>query len=252
MKKLIQILSLVLAISVFQCQPKASPEQAKKEILGYFDKWLNAIIEENLDDLLFAYPDGHSASYMNEGKFRTLDYNSTKKSFSSQFEKVDFTGYTHVMKPEVTVSSDGKMAWVIGIITFNFKNRKSIETKDFSMSYLEVYEKINGKWLMVSAAEKFLPKERETITVNIKILREYEGKYKSESSGLVYNISAEKNRLLIKGVAGNDVKWFPQTESCFYTPEQKNAIVFVRNDKGKVTHYLSLKDGKSNIVKKIR
>ena len=105
---------------------------------------------------------------------------------------------------------------------------------------------------MVTAAEKFLPKERETITISSKLLKEYEGKYKSESSGFEYNVSVENNRLLIKGEVGNEAKWFPQTESSFYSPEQKNAIVFIRNNKGKVTHYLSVKDGKSNIARKIK
>lgn len=79
-----------------------------------------------------------------------------RKSFADYFKVAKYSVWKDTFPPKVTISSDGKMAWMIvavhGELTMKNEKTGKVEPTAFDSSWIATYAKIKGDWKMVGIA----------------------------------------------------------------------------------------------------
>lgn len=94
--------------------------------------------------------------------------------------------------------------------------------------------------------------ERKAANVDPKIFEAYVGQYQGPS-GQAWMVSVETNRLWLDDMHSGKFELLPQSETEFFVKDWPMAtFIFVKNEKGVVTHYLSRFNGEDTVIKKIK
>jgi hypothetical protein len=97
-----------------------------------------------------------------------------------------------------------------------------------------------------------VPQERVEASVDPKVLDTYTGQYQSPT-GRVYTVTREGNKLVFVAPDGGKSEWLPLSETEFFIKGQPQTLRFVRDDRGRVTHYTyNLRGQTTHIVKQIK
>lgn len=100
-------------------------------------------------DLLAA---GAADKFIEAGRGKVSEHTreDLRKNFTEYFKVAKYSVWRDTYPPKVTISADGKMAWMIvavhGELTMNGKPQA------FDSSWIATYEKIKGEWKMVGIA----------------------------------------------------------------------------------------------------
>lgn len=95
-------------------------------------------------------------------------------------------------------------------------------------------------------------RERKTANVDSKLFAAYTGQYQGPS-GQMWKVSVEANRLWLNDSNSGKFELLPQSETEFFVKEWPMAtFIFIKNEKGAVTHYLSRLYGEDTVIKKIK
>ena len=94
--------------------------------------------------------------------------------------------------------------------------------------------------------------ERKIANVDPKIFEAYVGQYRSPG-GEMWRVSGAANKLWLEDAQSGKFELLPQSETEFFVKDWPMAtFIFVKNEKGVVTHYLSRMYGKDTVIKKIK
>jgi hypothetical protein len=100
--------------------------------------------------------------------------------------------------------------------------------------------------------ERGVQPERKVVSVDPEILAAYTGTYQAADSGII-TVVREGNRLFLTyGQPPSKFELFPESDTDFFRRYRPETVIFVRNDKGEVTHYIVRLRGQDTVIKKIK
>ena len=122
----------------------------------------------------------------------------------------------------------------------------------------DTYVRRGGKWVLVATHVSQIPAERAIAKVDPKVYDSYVGEYQLTPS-LIFVITNEGGKLMGQATtygkpSGEKRELLPASETTFFTKWDKEEMVFVRDDKGNVTHivFRNNNNGKEFKVMKIK
>lgn len=107
------------------------------------------------DAELFVKSFGDKLTQIQRGQVRTNTKQENLERFKNYFANYKFIEWEDINPPVIKISKDGTLATIIveKSVKGTFKNEKGEEEKDHTIfAWLEVWEKINGKWKIVTIA----------------------------------------------------------------------------------------------------
>ena len=117
---------------------------------AHVERNANLIVRDETDDYVVA----------NRGEIKRPSLKERRERFGSYFGSTRFDSYVDLVEPVVEVSSDGTMGWVMVQI-----EAKGVQTGDdgkeapitFVSAWIELYRKIDGRWLRTGNVSNFKP-----------------------------------------------------------------------------------------------
>jgi hypothetical protein len=86
------------------------------------------------------------------GKVAEKTREQVRQMFTEYFKVAKYSVWRDTFPPKVTISSDGKLAWMIvgvhGELTVKDEKTGKAESRSFDSSWIATLEKINGEWKM--------------------------------------------------------------------------------------------------------
>lgn len=96
----------------------------------------------------------------------------------------------------------------------------------------------NNRWRLLASQETFMPAPYKEVAVDPDIYRSYVGRYRLMRS-LAYDVSVQHGRLQLKESDKARPKLLrPMSADTFFTDGESARIIFVRDGKGRVSHFL--------------
>ena len=87
------------------------------------------------------------------GKVTEMTREQVHHRFTEYFKVAKYSVWRDTFAPKVTISADGKMAWMIVAVhaelTVKDDQTGKVEPRSFDSAWISTLEKINGKWKMV-------------------------------------------------------------------------------------------------------
>lgn len=104
---------------------------------------------------LFVESFAENVTQLQRGYIKTQDKAANLKRFKNYFANYKFIEWEDIKPPVIKISNDGTLATIIveKSVKGTYKNEKGLEEKDHSIfAWLEVWEKIGGKWKITTIA----------------------------------------------------------------------------------------------------
>jgi hypothetical protein len=99
---------------------------------------------------------------------------------------------------------------------------------------VECYERREGKWLLIGGIDSPIPVDPPTARVDPKVYDELVGQYEY-GPGVVDSVTREGDRLMVQPAGQAREELFAQDEATYYGKGQAWRMIFVRDEKGRVT-----------------
>ena len=131
----------------------SSLEKDKAELLRLHKQHQTAHLTYNAE--LFVESFAENVTQLQRGYVATKNRVQNRARFKKYFANYKFIEWEDIKPPIVKISKDGSLATVIveKRVRGTYKNEKGVEEKDHSIfAWLEVWEKIKGKWKIVTIA----------------------------------------------------------------------------------------------------
>ncbi|MBC8031205.1 MAG: DUF4440 domain-containing protein [Pyrinomonadaceae bacterium] len=110
----------------------------------------------------------------------------------------------------------------------------------------------DGRWRTVSSQATRIPAERVSIKVDPNTYDAYAGQYEI-TPALIITITREGEKLMMQATGQAKYELLPESEITFFVKGQGSQVIFVKDEKGQVTHLVARQsDGQELKVKKIR
>jgi hypothetical protein len=109
----------------------------------------------------------------------------------------------------------------------------------------------NNHWLLLASQETFVPPRHTRISIDPSRYEEYVGRYRLMRS-LSYDVTVDGGNLILQevGKPQRKVLW-PMADDVFFSEGESGQIIFVKNDAGRVTHFLIHDNGYEIQVPKV-
>ena len=144
----------LLAMAILSCGSNKDEEQ----LLALHEEGLRAHRESDIDLLLRAEEDDYVIS--SAGAISHPDLKSRREGLGPYLKSSRFSVYRDQVPPVVKVSDDGTLGWVVAQIEAKGEQTQpdgTVEPLEFVSSWIELYEKRNGRWLRVGNVSNFKP-----------------------------------------------------------------------------------------------
>ena len=110
----------------------------------------------------------------------------------------------------------------------------------------------DGRWRTISSQMTRIPEERTAVKIDPGIYDAYVGQYQI-TPALIINITREGDKLMMQATGQSKYELLPENETTFFVKGQRNQTIFVKDEKGQVTHLIARQsDGQEIKVKKIK
>lgn len=109
---------------------------------------------------------------------------------------------------------------------------------NYSFRTTDVWLRRDGRWQLIASHYSEIPPERVAVKVDPKIYDAYVGEYEI-SLGLVFTVKRDGDKLM--GQSTGEKKWhelMPQNETTFFIKGDTDLNIFVKDEKGQVTHII--------------
>ena len=120
---------------------------------------MDAHLEESTDGLDDHF--GKEVVFVNSGKVETRTGAEALQGLGRIFSNRDYTVYDDLIRPQVKVSEDGTLGWVIVRITARGirldESGSPTGPLEFVCAWISTYEKQSGKWKMIGNVSNFEP-----------------------------------------------------------------------------------------------
>lgn len=150
----------ILALIVASCASSTAGRNSgdAEQLLALHEEGMRAHRASNVDLLLSAEEDRYTVS--SNGHVSHPDRNQRRSFLGPYLESTRFSVYRDQIPPVVQVSKDGSLGWVI--VQIEAKGEQTtpsgkVEPLEFVSSWVELYEKRNGRWLRVGNVSNFKP-----------------------------------------------------------------------------------------------
>jgi hypothetical protein len=117
----------------------------------------------------------------------------------------------------------------------------------------DVWLRHDGRWQLIASHGSQIPPERVAVNVDPKIYDAYVGEYEI-APGFVFNVTRQGDKLVGQTTGEKKLhELLPQNETTFYIKGDPDLNIFVKDERGQVTHIIfrSL-DGREIKAKKIK
>ena len=129
-----------------------------RALLAIHEEILQAHRDSDVDRLLAsAVDDGVVA---NRGKISRPTIEETRKRLGPYLQSTRFSIYRDQVPPIVKVSADGSLGWVVAQVEAKGEQTTpegKTEPLEFVSAWIELYEKRNGRWVVVGNVSNFRP-----------------------------------------------------------------------------------------------
>ena len=117
----------------------------------------------------------------------------------------------------------------------------------------DVWLRRDGRWQMIASHASEIPPDRVAVKVNPKIFDAYVGAYEI-SPGLVFTVTRDGDKLMGQWTSSKKLHELqPQNETTFFIKGDPDLDIFVKDEKGQVTHMIFRSmDGREIKAKKIK
>jgi ketosteroid isomerase-like protein len=147
----------------------------------------------------------------------------------------------------------------IAIVTYHARQFTQIggQTTSVHKWQIETHVRRDGRWQLLGVADGLIPPEPTAAKVDPSVLGAYAGEYEWAPT-LISKIEPKGDRLLEHFGGGDAGEWLPESETTFFVPGEaaggdSSRIIFVKDDSGRVTHYIYRELGATDrIVRKVR
>jgi len=130
-----------------------SLENDKAELMRLHKEHQTAHLTYDAELFLESFAD--EVTQLQRGQVKTQDKAANLKRFKSYFSSYKFIEWEDIKPPVIKISKDGTLATIIveKRVRGTYKNDKGEEEKDLTIfAWLEVWEKIDGKWKITTIA----------------------------------------------------------------------------------------------------
>jgi len=124
---------------------------AKAALLALHQAARRAHLNRDVDFIVAGM--GTEFTTVHEGKVKVMSHNDVRKQFTEYFRGAEFSAWDDLESPIIQVSPDGRMGWMIVRVRIAYTNTDAggAKTKeDTVMAWISVYEKRDGKWLLIA------------------------------------------------------------------------------------------------------
>ena len=117
----------------------------------------------------------------------------------------------------------------------------------------DVWLRRDGRWQLIASHDSQIPPERVAVSVDPKIFDAYVGAYEI-SPGLVFTVTRAGDKLMGQSTGEKKLHELqPQNETTFFIKGDPDLNIFVKDEKGQVTHVIFRSmDGREIKAKKIK
>ena len=147
-----------LALAVLSCAPYAARHSDEEQLLALHEEGLQAHRKSDVDLLLKAEEDDYVVS--SQGGISHPDREARRQFLGPYLESTRFSVYRDQIPPVVKVSRDGSLGWVVAQIEARGDQTQpdgTVEPLEFVSSWIELYEKRNGRWFRIGNVSNFKP-----------------------------------------------------------------------------------------------
>jgi ketosteroid isomerase-like protein len=95
-----------------------------------------------------------------DGKITRQTREDVRKQFAGYFRGSNYSAWDDLEQPQVRVSEDGRMAWMIVRVHSKFARLSDggkEQQNEFVSAWTSTYEKAGGKWMMTTVTSTFEP-----------------------------------------------------------------------------------------------
>ena len=126
-------------------------ESEKEELRAVHEKEMEAHRKANVNQLLEHSPDEFIT--VNSGKVARVKKEDERKMFESYFQGAQYSEYSDLESPIISVSPDGRFGWVI--TRLRAKRTQEGKTQEFVYAGIMTYEKRGENWIRVANVSTF-------------------------------------------------------------------------------------------------
>ena len=151
-----RIAAALLALAVLSCASNTARPDDEGTLLALHEEVLQAHRASDIDLLLRAEEDPYVIS--SAGEISRPDLESRRNGLGPYLKSTRFSVYRDQVPPVVKVSEDGTLGWVVAQIEAKGEQTQpdgTVEPLEFVSSWIELYEKRNGRWLRVGNVSNF-------------------------------------------------------------------------------------------------
>lgn len=114
----------------------------------------------------------------------------------------------------------------------------------------ETYARRGELWVLIAGAETVLPQDPPVAKVDPKIYDAYVGRYEY-APGAVDTVTREGDRLMVQVTGQAKEELLPENETTFFSQGQDWRLIFVKDEKGKVTAVRFRQNGQDLVGKRL-
>ena len=138
------------------------------------------------------------------------------------------------------------------IVTYHLIERVEIggQTVGGQYLYTDTFVRRDNRWLLLASHATRLEPEPKVAKVDPSVYNAYVGQYAMTPS-LIFSVTREGDKLIGVAPNGERVELLPENETTFFIRGRSVRTVFVKDEKGQVTHMIFRGPGEDHKIEKI-
>ena len=244
MKQIFAIGTVVLAIAFSAAAQTSADKQVEAELLRIQREMIDTSLRGDKSAFERYTADTYIETDFNGAvttRARILDnFLTPPASMKPTFELQDVQ--VHVYGDTAVMSSRG-----------NYRAEANGQKITNSFRTTDIWLRRDGRWQLIASHDSQIPPERIAVNVDPRIFDAYVGAYEI-SPGLVFTVLREGDKLMGQSTGEKKLhELLAQNETTFFIKGDPDLDVFVKDEKGQVTHVIFRSmDGREITAKKIK
>ena len=116
--------------------------------------------------------------------------------------------------------------------------------------YTDTFVRREGRWQLLASQATRIESEPKIANIAPSVYDAYVGHYALTPS-LIFTVTREGDKLIGQAPDGSRVELLPENETTFFVRGRAGRTIFVKDDRGQVTHMIIKSEGDGTRMKKI-